>query len=209
MDDDSWLPGRLRPISELAKSAALSGDGEGLHLLLDGFDRDRADVTHHWEGPLGKPLEYRWTQPVQIGGVRLTFDSNLKNEKRQPCSYPQKGDRSLVPETIVKSFRIEMADERGKWKTVHEEMNNYQRVVRVGLNVRAVALRLIPTATWGAATARLFAFEPVEHFEQKIPAIPVGPHFRALVGRIPVRDLAPPDSGLEVPDAPKKRGIGA
>jgi hypothetical protein len=180
-----------------------------LYRLLDGLDRDRPNAEHRWEGPLGKPIEYRWKQPVQIGGVRIVFDSNLNNNKRQPCSYPQKGDRSLVPETLVKAFRIEIADEHGRWKTVCEESNNYQRLVRVPVNKQAVAIRLTPTATWGATNARLFGFEPIEQFETKIPSIPDGPHFSALVAAIPPRDLAAPDSGFEEPEEKKKRGFSA
>jgi hypothetical protein len=209
MDDDCWLPGLLRPISALAKSAAICADGEGLHRLLDGLDRDRAGVAHFWEGPLGKPIEFRWKNPVQIGGVRLIFDSHLNNQKRQPCSYPQKGDRSLVPKTLIKSFRIEISDERGQWKPACEESNNYQRLLRIPLNVKTNALRLIPLTTWGSETARIFAIEPMERFETKIPLVPEGPHFSQLVAQIPPRDLLPPQSGLETSDASRKRGISA
>jgi hypothetical protein len=164
--------------------------------LLDGWDRNREDAVHHWDGPLNAPIEYRWKQPVKIGGVRIVCDSNLNNEKRQPCSYPQKGDRCLVPETILKAFRIEVARD-GTWVTAFEESNNYQRLIRIPLGISTDAIRLIPLATWGSPQARLFSFEPVEEFETKIPAVPDGPLFADLVAKLPASDLAPPDSGLE------------
>lgn len=192
MDDDAWLPGISRPISALAASAALTGKGEGFSPLLDGLDRDRPDAPHAWIGPLGEPVEFRWNKPVSIAGVRLVFDSDLNNYKQQPHSYPQPGNRSLVPETLVKAFRLEAADEQGIWTIVYRASLNYQRLVRVPLNVRATALRLVPESTWGAENARIFAFEPMEHFQAKIPPIPDGPHFSTLVAKVPPADLAPP-----------------
>jgi len=204
MDDDAWLPGILRPISPLATSGTLTGKGEGLNHLLDGLDRDREDCVHAWIGPLGQPIEFRWNKPVAIGGVRIVFDSNLNHDKIQPCSYPQKGDRSLVPETLVKAFRLEAADAQGEWTTIYRETLNYQRLVRVPLNVQATALRLVPEATWGAATARVFAFEPMEQLQAKIPPVPDGPHFSAVVAKVSPADLLPPDSGLEKLDSPNR-----
>ncbi|MBT7161288.1 MAG: hypothetical protein HN904_00845, partial [Victivallales bacterium] len=50
-------------------------------------------------------------------------------------------------------------DAAGNWRTVSEEANNYQRLVRVPLGIEAHALRFVPLATWGADQAHLFAFD--------------------------------------------------
>jgi hypothetical protein len=207
MDDDCWLPGVTRPISAIAQSGRLHGEGEGLGLLLDGLDRDRKQEPHAYVGALGEPIEFRWNAPVSIGGVRLVFDSNLNNEKRQPCSYPQKGDRCLVPPTLVKAFRLDALGATGQWTTVHRETNNYHRLVRVALDVKTTGLRLVPEETWGAGEARVFAFEPMERMAVKIPAVPDGPPIRAVVAKVNPRDLEPPENGK---DASLKAGkVGA
>jgi hypothetical protein len=194
MDDDCWLPGVLRPMSELAKSAQLSGEGENLEALRDGFDRDREDEDHAWRGTLGHSVEYSWPQPVRIGGARIIFDSNLANVKRMPCSYPQKGDGCRVPSSLVRGFRLEARDEAGNWRIVHREAENFHRLVRVPLKVTTTALRLVPESTWGNKIARVFAFEPLETSVEAIPPVPEGPAFSEVRAHIPAADLAPPEN---------------
>ena len=197
MDDDCFLPGVPRPASDLAASATIAGDGCGLPLLLDGVDRDRVDERHAWVGPVGGAIEMRWRRPVEIGGARVVLDSNLNNDKRMPCSYPQKGDRTLVPSSLLRAFRVDVADGAGGWRTVHRESDNYQRLVKVPVGARTDAVRLVPEQTWGDADARVFGFDPTERHEAKRPAVPDGPAFADVVAALDPADLAPPDSGLE------------
>ncbi|MDQ3813828.1 MAG: FAD-dependent oxidoreductase [Armatimonadota bacterium] len=197
MDDDCWLPGLTRPVSRLAQEAKLSGEGQDVARLLDGLERDRENESHAWTGRVGSALKYSWNQPVQIAGVRCVFDSNLSNEKRMPCSYPQKGDRNIVPSSLVKQFRVEAMDDSGHWRIVHRESDNYQRLVVVPLQVQTKALRLVPEETWGDEAARIFTFEPLETCDAKIPAVPDGPPFSEVRAKLNSQDLAPPDSGLE------------
>lgn len=208
-DDDCWLPGLTRPVSELARRADL-GTAEGMNapLLLDGLDRDRENETHAWEGAPGiGHVEYRWKEPVNVAGARLVFDSDLNNDKRMAHVYPQNASRRAVPGSLVRRFRLEALGGDGRWSVVHRETNNYQRLVNVALPGLATAgLRLVPEETWaggkadlGAVPARVFAFEPLApgEFIDKIPAIPDGPHFSEVRAAIDPRDLAPPDNGLE------------
>lgn len=196
MDDDSWLPSYARPVGELAKAARLCGEGD-VAVLIDGHDRKIGDEAHSWIGEVGSAIEFRWETPQWIGGARFTFDSNLNNEKRMPCSYPQKGDRCLVPSSLVKDFWLEALVEDGTWRVVARVEGNYHRLVRVEVGVQALALRLITESTWGAEQARIFAFEPLAVFEPKIPAMPEGPHWKEVVARLDPADLLPPENGLE------------
>ncbi len=193
MDDDCWLPGVLRPQSSLALCGQLSGKGE-VELLRDGLDRDREDEAHAWEGEMGAAIEYRWKEPVNLAGARLVFDSNLSNEKRMPCTYPQKGDRTLVPASLIKGFRLETCDQNGTWTLAHQATQNHQRLLWVPLNRAATGLRLVPETTWGADAARVFAFEPLERFGAKIPVVPAGASWSEVVSRIKADDLAPPEN---------------
>ena len=64
-----------------------------------------------------------------------------------------------MPETLVRAFRLEALDGQGQWQAVFETAGNHQRLVKVPLDVETRALRLVPLSTWGAPTARLFAFD--------------------------------------------------
>ena len=165
MDDDCWLPGLTRPVSSLAQTGTLTGDGQDLPLLIDGMDRDRPDSKHAWTG---RQAEYTWNTRQHIGGVRLVFDSNLQLHKRMPCTYPHK---TAMPGTLVKSYRLET--DTG---TVFREDNNHQRLVRVPLRVETKTLRLVIEETWGKTDARIFAFEPVTDLTP-LPQYPDGPAF--------------------------------
>jgi hypothetical protein len=203
MQDDCWLPGLRRPVSSLAQKARLTGEGENLEALCNGLDRDRENEDHAWTGVVGASIEYSWDEVVSIGGVRLVFDSNLANEKRMPCSYPQKGDGTRVPSSLVKAFRIDVLNENGRWEKVFQECDNFQRLVEVPLHITTKALRLIVEETWGAQTARVFAFEPIENFVAKIPRIPDGPHFRDVCAQIAAQDMAPPENDMETGITPR------
>lgn len=203
MHDDCWLPGLLRPVSALAQKARLTGEGQNTEALRDGLDRDRENEDHAWSGAVGSSIEYSWDEEVAVGGVRLVFDSNLANEKRMPCSYPQRGDGTRVPASLVKAFRINALSENGRWEKVFHECENFQRLVEVPLHIKAKAVRLSVEETWGAQTARIFAFEPIENFVVKLPRIPDGLHFREVRAQIDEQHMAPPENGLETNATPR------
>ena len=47
--------------------------------------------------------------------------------------------------------------ERGLRSPVEE--NNYQRLVRLDVNVTAQAIRFVPESTWGVKWAHIFAYD--------------------------------------------------
>jgi hypothetical protein len=102
--------------------------------------------------------------------ARMVFDSDLnrRDPDRGPDNrkvrnmrhfYPLNASPWSVPQTLVKAFRLEAVADDGTWHVVHEEDNNYQRLVRVPVETVASAIRLTPLATWGAEETRLFAFD--------------------------------------------------
>lgn len=195
MDDDCWLPGKLNLPGALALSATLCGDPA--RRLLDGMERDRESEVHAWESLPGESVSYHWATPQLIAGVRLVFDSDLSNTKRMAHVYPQSANRCAVPDTLVRAFRLEAEDESGTWRTVYHEENNYQRLVLVPLGIQATALRLVCTETWGDPLVRVFAFEPLDTFVDKVPTLPDGPTFAEVRAQVPAEHLAAPDNGLE------------
>ncbi len=198
MQDDAYLPGHARPAEALAR-AAHYGD---LAELRSGHDRPIGSQSHAANITTGTPVELTFDQPSRVGGLRLVFDSNLNSDKRMPCSYPLRGDRSLVPKSLVKAFRVEAKQADGAWRTVHRQTNNYQRLVQVPVGVEATALRFVAEETWGADEARLFALEPTATFAEKLPTPPSGPGWSQVVARVHAEDLTPPESGLETSKAP-------
>lgn len=206
MDDDAWLPGIDRPADDLAAQATLSAPGDQAEALMDGTDRDRPDTKHAWQGAPGTPIEFTWSQPVNVPGLRVVFDSNLADEKKMPCSYPQRSDKSRMPSTLVKSFRVETRDASGRWTTAYRESENHLRLVRVPLNVQADAVRLVPESTWGSDTVRIFACEPQASFTDKQPTVPQGLAFTEARARHRAEDLAEPDHGMETQGAGHRGG---
>jgi hypothetical protein len=160
MDDDCYLPGRRRdmaPLTGCAEFSASEGDPEPLR---NGVDRPVGEDDNGWTAPPGAWVEYAWPQPVAIRGVRLVFDSDLyANGLGMPHAYPLDQKDAAPPETLVKAFRLEARDQADPWRTVFETDANYQRLVRIPLQVKATAIRFTPLATWGAAAAHIQAFE--------------------------------------------------
>lgn len=170
MDDDGWLPGRLRGIAGLSREAKLSSPAGDAEVLRNGMDRPWDNADNAWVAPLGTPVEYRFGTAAEISKVRLVFDSNL--ERRDPSRkggeeklrnmryYVGKDDAPFAPpETLVRNFRIEGLRDDGSWETVLRKEDNFQRLVKLPVKGRFAGLRLVPETTWGAGESRVFAFE--------------------------------------------------
>ncbi len=188
MDDDAFLPGFTRAIDPLAQKAQHTE----ADALINGHDRPIDNQANAVELQPGQAITFRWPQPQQVAGLRLVFDSHLANSKRMPCSYPLKGDRSLVPHSLVKRFRVETQDAAGRWTTAFTQDTNHHRLVRVPLHATAQAIRFTPEETWGDPTARLFGCEPLSAYTDKLPQAPDGPRWKEVVAAIPPADLADP-----------------
>ena len=60
---------------------------------------------------------------------------------------------------MTRDFRVEALDDTGAWAVVAHVTNNYQRLVRLEMDVMATAIRFIPEATWGAPDVHVFAWD--------------------------------------------------
>jgi hypothetical protein len=60
---------------------------------------------------------------------------------------------------MTRAFDLEILDSAGQWQVAHREGNNYQRLVKVSLEIETAGLRLIPRASWGGERVHLFGFE--------------------------------------------------
>jgi hypothetical protein len=197
MDDDCWLPGRTRTVSDLLQTALLRSPVGNADIIRDGNERDLPGGRHAWSGAAGDWIELSWPHQVEIGSVRIVLDSNLNNDKRMPCSYPQHSSTSRTPKSLIKSFRIEQRGTAGSWATIHREANNFQRLLTISLPTSTSSLRLVPEETWGAEQARVFTFESMRQCEARIPSVPDGPLFREARAKTNPIDLLPPENGRE------------
>lgn len=209
MDDDAYLPGLTRPIDPLSLKATVS-DGE----LTSGVDRELRGSPNCWSGPLNNPHlapTLSWSQPVDVAGVRIVFDSDLKANRKMPCSYPRRNPGHALPKTLVKAFRVEVRRD-GAWVTAYRDDRNHQRLRRLPLHVRADAVRIVPESTWaggGDDVGRLFAFEALSTIDERLPVERPRPLFRAMRDAVAPSDLAAPDHGLESLAKPTTRLVGA
>ncbi len=170
MEDDCYLPWNVRKIPELTKAAHIKASHGDPIPLINGIDRPVGDEYNGWKAPLGSWVEFDFGTEKPIEQVRLVFDSDLnrrtwndvdKNIKRFPmrCNVFQHQKPLSIPQTLIKSFRLEVFEGEDRWRTVYREDCNYQRLVRVNLDLSASRIRLVPETTWGCEDARLFAFD--------------------------------------------------
>ena len=160
MDDDCYLPFNAREIPGLSKAATLTASEGDPEPLRNGHDRPIGDCDNGCTVGLGGWIEYSFDRPQRVSQARMTFDSDLNRYRlNQPSSYPLDLPLRPVPETMVRGFRLEAKTPGGAWQTVHEQGENYMRLVRVSLDVETSSIRLVPESTWGAESAHLFSFD--------------------------------------------------
>ena len=169
MDDDCYLPWHVRPIAELSRKAVLKASEGEPEVLRNGIDRPLDGHENVWSCQPNGWAEYDFGRMVSLKRARLIFDSDLNRKGQGDCAtyeernllsnYPLNQPDRPVPPTLVKSFRLEVKDANGLWKTAWETSTNHQRLVMIPLNCDGSAVRIVPTETWGAPSCRLFAFE--------------------------------------------------
>jgi len=183
MEADAWLPGRRRAVDDLAKHATCDSP-----VLVSGDDR-----AELYTDDVGKPITFTWNSRQKIGGLRAVFDSNLNNDKRMPCSYPQNANRKAVPESLIGKFRVEAKQLDGSWKKVLADTNHY-RLRYLPLNIETDAIRFVPESTWGDAGAKLLALEPVRDVPAHLPKPAERIKFSDVVHAQQREDLVPPEN---------------
>ena len=159
MDDDCFLPGFTRPIDELSQRAQLSASSGDVAALRNGIDRVFDGQDNGWWGAPGEAVTYTFDTPQRLSRVRLVLDSDQSDKKRMPCWFPQEGNVVSMPAMLARSFALEALDSAGQWQRVHLAENNFDRLVKIPLQLETTAVRFIPLATWGGKRAHLMAFD--------------------------------------------------
>jgi len=179
MDDDCWIPWNTRTIPPLSLSAGISASEGDPEIVRNGIDRPYDNNVNCMALHADGWIEYSFEEPVKISEVRFVFDSDLnrgirKNRdpkvvkdtdpaavtvKEMKCYFALDQEKLKVPESLVKSFRIEVVDDRGDQRTVYRKTSNYHRLVRIPMEVEALKVRVVIEETWGAEKAGIFAFD--------------------------------------------------
>ena len=160
MEDDCYLPWQNREISKLTSKVLITDNAYNTEVLRNGSDRPIGIEDNGWTGNLGDFVEYSFENAEQISELRFVFDSNLNRAiHNMPCNYPLEQNDFHVPESMVKEFKIEALDELGNWVLVAEVKNNYQRLVKLQVDVKTKAVRFIPVSTWGSEKAHVFSLD--------------------------------------------------
>ena len=152
MADDCYLPWQKREVSELSKKAHCNAD-----IVRNGCDRVDENL---WVGKEGDYLEYTFDEPTDVKSLRLIFDSNLNRKGyNMPCRYLLDTPYLKLPETLIRSFAIELTDAEGN--VTSNTYENHKRFVCIPVGKCVKAVRLIPLSTWGAEEYRVFSFEVI------------------------------------------------
>jgi hypothetical protein len=118
--------------------------------VTDGVARIVGGTKHCWasdqEQPMPQWIELDFDRPVEIGSVRLTFDTELN------ARFPE----APVPKECVRDYRVAVWNGE-QWTDVAVVKENYMRHrVHNFARVRAAKVRLTVEATNGDPSARVF-----------------------------------------------------
>ena len=149
-------------------AAYRSGEGGTLYgpaNVSNGCSRPWGTVNQWSAAPEDKApwLECRWERAQTLRKIILYFDPELSMEipssraahwEDSHLYAPRRG----MPPQLVKAFRLQVLDREGRWKTVWQQEDNYQRMVDVTLPeaVTATALRVLLDETWGDRSPALY-----------------------------------------------------
>ena len=167
MEDDCWLPGFKRQVSQLTLSAKLTASSKDAEVLRNGHDRPLENDDNGLYFKIGEYAEYSFDKPRYVRSVRLIFDSDLNRETQHEGSiykrpmyatYYLNTKATHVPKTMCKDFRLTLTLADGKQKVL-EINGNYQRLVRTEIKAEVKAVKFEPLSTWGYAEVHVFSFE--------------------------------------------------
>ena len=159
MDDDSFLPGFDRPVSEVSKKALLTATLGNAESVRSGIDRILSQQDNGWWGRPGDSLTYEFDRPLHLSRARLVFDSDQMDKKRMPCWYPSQGTTVKMPAMLAREYALEMLDSVGNWQRVVHITENYKRLVKIPLDFETRAIRFVPLSSWGEDRIHVMAFE--------------------------------------------------
>ncbi|WP_269523091.1 FAD-dependent oxidoreductase [Coraliomargarita parva] len=199
MEDDCWLPDLPRRSSGLTQNGTCTtSDGSDATVLMDGHERDADHGKHYWSAAVGSSVELAWNQPETVECLRLVFDSDLTLRKRMPSQYGFDEPKLKVPNSMVKAFTVEVLTESGEWEVLRKEEANARRLWVLAVGKAVCGIRWTGHATWGGDNElRLYSMEALDTVLPLTFSPSEGASWSSVCARIPAKDMAAPDHGLE------------
>jgi len=163
---DQYLPWKAREIPEPFVRAKLTANNEAdPEAVRDGWERRQKGEDHHWEGMAGDTLTYEFSEPVELGDVRVVLDSDFTRVKRMPAHYPGKVINEPMPKHLAREFDVEILTEgEDNWICLAHVEENRRRLVTIPCGGTVRAIRLVVVRNWDESRAsRVYGFdaEPV------------------------------------------------
>lgn len=163
LNDGVFLPRLKRKISKLTLSATTNLTEENQEILFNGIDRPRSgDEQNLITLALGDSIQFDYSQPTDIKGLRLQFDLDYSrksvspNMKMQWFAQKLNVGRDFVPmrvaSTIVKEFEVYADNE-----LIYKTDKNYNSLVKIPIDKKVTSLSVKFIKTWGEDKIRLFA----------------------------------------------------
>lgn len=166
MDDDCWLPGLCRSVSEACKNATLTAQCEDAQNLRNGHDRPYdGGIDNGCFVPTGSDITYTLENKEYVDCVRIIFDSDLNRStvtggipriKDCPtiCNRPYDMQGYTFPATMVREFELYADGE-----LIYSQTDNCQRLVRVPVQKDVKSITLRPISTYGSDKSHIFSFD--------------------------------------------------
>lgn len=170
MNDDCFLPGFTRRVSDICRNAELQG---GTDELRNGQDRPNRFYETDTCGNTvrnGEAVCYRMAQPTHVAAVHLTFDSDL-DRVSMPGQHTERthsmranvrldAPQFGMPATLCRTFELWAEKEDGNTELILQADDNRRRAYDVPVNATVRALRLVMVRNWGNTDqTNLFSFD--------------------------------------------------
>ena len=153
LDQDQFIPNIPRRVSPLSQKGTISHE-----LLRSGRDRDWDDGKQGVEFAAGTGASYTFAEPETISGVRLVFDSDLSDLKRQ-LNVEDADMLRTMPAQLPRVFRIEGVVD-GETRQLARVTENHHRFVKLAFEpVACSEVKLVLEEGWSDRPMRVFDFE--------------------------------------------------
>ena len=162
MDDDCFLPGFNRQISDITLRAKLNISDREREILFNGKERPRDDEdVNYITLPLGKELTFNFDTDTKIDTLRIKTDQDFDRDRvskfRVTKRYAQKIHQGLdfepvnMSPTIVKSIDIYADDQK------YEIRDNYHSLIKLPINKTVRSIKVIFNETYGDDFVKLYS----------------------------------------------------
>jgi len=157
-DQDQYLPGQKREMNALNCRGTLAWSGGDVTPLLDGHERKLGEDDHGVWMAMGENLTWSFPEGHTFRSLRMIVDSDFKRVKRMACSFPKKGNEVDMPDSLLKSGKLEVKC-KGNWKELATIENNFNRLIQFPLLEKIEKVRFTPKETWGGEKLLIFSFD--------------------------------------------------